>query len=108
LLLLELGRKSAVTFNNSNSAGTTRLRETISNPTNNTHVVVGRGVPVLGKGLRRHLDLNQSKLGLHPLGACSPFGVDEHPLAIPPEPCLTRFSISLRVREKRIFSSEGA
>ena len=52
-----------------------------------THVVVGRGLPVLGEGPRRQLHLDERELGLHPLGAASPFGVDEHPLPIPPEPC---------------------
>jgi hypothetical protein len=57
------------------------------NESRHTQVVVGRGLPVLSEGLRRQLHLDQSKLGLHPLGVCSPFGVHHHPLPIPPEPC---------------------
>jgi len=49
-------------------------------------VVLGRGLPVLGEGLRRQLHLDERELGLHPLGAASSLGVDEHPLPIPPEP----------------------
>ena len=53
----------------------------------NTHVVVGRGLPVLGEGLRRQLHLDERELGLHPLGVGSPLGVHHQPLPIPPEPC---------------------
>jgi hypothetical protein len=56
-------------------------------------VVVGRGLPVLGEGLRRQLYLDQSELGFHPLGVCSPFAVHHHPLPIPPEPCKTEQQI---------------
>lgn len=56
-------------------------------------MVVGRGLPVLGEGLRRQLYLDQSELGFHPLGVCSPFAVHHHPLPIPLEPCKTEQQI---------------
>lgn len=82
-ILVRLKKESTVIV----TTGYERTRKMENEQSVSTHVILRRGLPVLSEGLRRHLDLYKREPGFHPLGAGSPFGADQHPLPIPPEPC---------------------